>query len=135
MNKLYILLEGKESVLQGCLTMPNIVNKDRNAEIIYFPITPSINLVLIFSPKSFNLAYNVRSEFVHFYLIFPPTTPTPLIYPHLPMLWVHSVINLMSFFLTYPNPETSKGYLLYLNFFAPILKSICTALYMALLLC
>lgn len=105
MNRLYTLLEGKESVLQGCLTMPNIVNEDRNAEIIYFPIT--INLVLIFSPKSFNLAYNVQSEFVHFYLLFPPTPP-PLIYPHLPMLWVHSVTNLMSFFSLIPIPQLQK---------------------------
>ena len=104
MNKLYTLLEGKESVLQGCLTMPNI-NEDRNAEIIYFPITP-INRVLIFSPKSFNLAYNVQSEFVHFYLIFPP--PPPLIYPHFPMLWVHSVINLMSFFSLIPILQLQK---------------------------
>lgn len=78
MNKLYTLLEGKDSVFQGCLTMPNIVNKDRNAEIIYFPIIPSINLVLIFSPKSFNLPYNVQTEFAHFYLIFlPHPTPSP----------------------------------------------------------
>lgn len=62
----------------------NIVNKDRNAEIIYFPIIPSINLVLIFSPKSFNLPYNVQTEFAHFYsFIFLPPHPQPqLIYPH-----------------------------------------------------
>ena len=111
MNKLYTLLEGKESVFQGCLTMPNIVNKDRNAEIIYFPITPSINLVLIFSPKS-SIWLTMYKLSLYFTLY---SSPTPAVNLSTPPY----ALGLVSFFLTYPNPATSKGYLfkfLYTNF-------------------
>ena len=126
MNKLYTLLEGKESVFQGCLTMPNIVNKDRNAEIIYFPITPSINLVLIFSPKS-SIWLTMYKLSLYFTLYSSPTPSVNLSTPP------YALGLQCLFFSLIPILQLQKD--IYLNFFTPIFKSISTTFYMALLLC
>lgn len=65
--------EARQEFCQGCLTMTNTATrKHSNANIIYFPITLFISLVLILFPKSFNLAHKIQTDDLTFIpYIFP----------------------------------------------------------------
>lgn len=96
-NKLYN--RTNVQVFPRLLVMPNTAKKIKsNTRIVYFTNTPSINLVLILFPKSFNFTQKVQTDALKF---LPYIFPSPVNLSSLPCAFgpqCHSLV-----FLTYPN--------------------------------